>query len=191
MERPRKRDADATRARILAAAKQAFSTTGYSHTGIREIAALAETSSTLVLRYYGSKAGLFEAALRDAMATSNVIRAPLSEVASSLAGLLRNDPHATDPMLMIAMASGERETAEIAANIFTEHTIVPVGDMLGTQDGNERALQVCILAIGFVFFMKHLPLTVFGEEETERICDWFNRSVLDVVEPGQAGRLAV
>lgn len=180
---PKKRNAEATRARILAAAKKAFATTGYSHTGIREIASQAGTSSTLVLRYYGSKIGLFESALRDAMRTAEAIEPSLTEFAASLAGMLRQNPAATDPMLMIAMASGEREAAELAARVFTELTILPIGETLGGPDGKERALQMSILAIGFVFFMKHLPLTVFGEQETERICDWFTRSVLDVVEP--------
>jgi AcrR family transcriptional regulator len=184
----RKRDAEATRARILAAAKKAFSTTGYSHTGIREIAALAGTSSTLVLRYYGSKLGLFEAALRDSMQTGEILRAPMTEFAASLADTLRSNPGATDPMLMIAMASGEREAAEVAARVFTENNIIPVSETLGMPDGKERALQMSILAIGFVFFMKHLPLAAFEEGENQRICDWFTRSVLDVIDPAGAGR---
>ncbi|MCJ2178274.1 TetR/AcrR family transcriptional regulator [Novosphingobium album (ex Hu et al. 2023)] len=187
MTQPKKRDSEATRARILAAAKRAFSTTGYSHTGIREVASLAGTSSTLVLRYFGSKIGLFEAALRDAMRTAEILQPPLTEFATSLADVLRTDPGATDPMLMIAMASGEREAAELAARVFTELTIIPVGETLGGPDGKERALQMSILAIGFVFFMKHLPLTVFGKQETARICDWFTRSVLDVIEPHSPG----
>ena len=38
---PRKRDAEKTRADLLAAAKQIFSTVGYAGGGVREIAALA------------------------------------------------------------------------------------------------------------------------------------------------------
>lgn len=183
MAQTKKRDAEATRARILAAAKRAFSTTGYSHTGIREIASLAGTSSTLVLRYYGSKIGLFEAALRDALGMVGTLQPSAPEFAASLADVLRTAPGATDPMLMIAMASGEREAAELAAQVFTELTILPVGEALGGPYGQERALEISMLAIGFVFFMKHLPLTLFGEEETARICDWFTRSVLAVMEP--------
>ncbi len=186
MERSRKRNAEVTRARILAAAKQAFSNTGYSHTGIREVAALAGTSSTLVLRYYGSKIGLFEAALRDSMPDHEVVRPPYTEFAAALTKMLRKSPGATDPMLMIAMASGEREAATIAAQIFTELNIEPVGSALGDPDGKVRALQMAILGIGFVFFMKHLPLTIFDERETDSICDWFTRSVIDVLEPNTA-----
>ncbi|WP_052223145.1 TetR/AcrR family transcriptional regulator [Novosphingobium malaysiense] len=188
MEPPQKRNSEATRARILAAAKQAFSNTGYSHTGIREIAAVAGTSSTLVLRYYGSKLGLFEAALRDAMPTDGSIRLRLDEFARELADVPGKTSDAADPMLMIAMASGEREAAELAAQVFTELNIVPIGDHLGEPDGKVRALEMAILAIGFTFFMKHLPLAIFDERERASICDWFTRLVNEVIEPERRTR---
>jgi len=65
----------------------------------------------------------------------------------------------------------------------TELNIVPVGAALGDPDGKVRALQMAILGIGFVFFIKHLPLTIFDERETDSICDWFTQSVLNVLEP--------
>lgn len=181
--RPRKRDAEATRARILAAAQSAFAQTGYSHTGIRDIAAMAGTSSTLLLRYFGSKIGLFEAALRASMPTQNLMSVPLKDLVQSLPRMLREHRSAAYPMLMMAMASGEREAAEIAARVFTELSIVPAGAALGEPDGNVRALQLSILSIGFVFFLGHLPLTGFSEDEIGRISDWFTRCALDVVDP--------
>ena len=72
IEEPSKGDAGATRARILAAAKQVFSKRGYSECGIRDIARELGLSSTILLRYFGSKAGLFEAALRDALRSEPV-----------------------------------------------------------------------------------------------------------------------
>lgn len=180
-ERPRKRDSEATRARILAAAKRAFARTGYSHTGIREIAAMAGTSSTLVLRYYGSKIGLFEAALRDEMPIDKLMALPTAEIAETLVTMLRERRHSARSMLMIAMASGEPDAAEIAASVFTELSIVPIGTALGDPDGNVRSLEISILSIGFVFFLRHLPLKVFNDDEIDKICDWFTRSVKEVV----------
>src|SRR3546814_8586971 len=45
---PKRRNAIQTKAKILAAAQQAFSETGYSQSGIRDIAATAYVSSTLL-----------------------------------------------------------------------------------------------------------------------------------------------
>lgn len=180
---PHKRDANATRARILTAAQRAFAVTGYSHTGIREIAAEAGTSSTLLLRYYGSKAGLFEAALRDAMAIDDLVAMPPVDMAQMLARTLREEDHSARPMLMMAMASGEPEAAQIAARVFSERSIAPMADYLGGADGKVRALELSMLAIGYVFFMKHLPLQGLAAAETEALDAWFTRAVTEVVSP--------
>src|SRR3546814_3398015 len=47
---PKRRNAIQTKAKILAAAQQAFSETGYSQSGIRDIAAIADVSSTQIGR---------------------------------------------------------------------------------------------------------------------------------------------
>lgn len=52
----------ATRARILAAARAQFARQGYDRTTIRTVAAEAEADPALVMRYFGSKDGLFAAA---------------------------------------------------------------------------------------------------------------------------------
>lgn len=183
---PVRRDAEATRARILEAAKVAFSQTGYSCTGVREIASMAGTSSTLVLRYFGSKVGLFEAALRDVMPIERLVAMPLEELTRELIDKVPDLPHAARPMLMIAMASGDPVAAKVAAEVFTERSIVPIGAVLGGPDGNVRSLEISILVIGFVLFLKHLPLTVFSAEDIGKLREWFALSVLEVarVNPG-------
>jgi AcrR family transcriptional regulator len=54
-----RRDAGATRARLLDAARELFLSRGYSATGLREVAAQAGVDVTLVRRYFGSKERLF------------------------------------------------------------------------------------------------------------------------------------
>jgi AcrR family transcriptional regulator len=51
-----------TRAAILAAARQRFAADGFERTTIRAIAADADIDPSMVMRYYGSKDGLFAAA---------------------------------------------------------------------------------------------------------------------------------
>jgi len=51
-----------TRQTILDAARSAFATRGYEQTTIRAVAADAGIDASMVMRYYGSKAGLFAAA---------------------------------------------------------------------------------------------------------------------------------
>jgi AcrR family transcriptional regulator len=59
---PPPRRSDPTRARILHAARRRFAERGYEGTTIRAVAADAEIDPSLVMRYYGSKDGLFAAA---------------------------------------------------------------------------------------------------------------------------------
>ena len=53
---------EATRGRILATARKQFAAEGYDRTTIRAVAAEAEIDPALVMRYFGSKDGLFAAA---------------------------------------------------------------------------------------------------------------------------------
>ncbi len=49
------------RARVLAAEGHAFSRAGYDAVGVREIGASADPDLAIVMRLFGSKAGLFDA----------------------------------------------------------------------------------------------------------------------------------
>ncbi|HEY3086690.1 MAG TPA: TetR family transcriptional regulator, partial [Jatrophihabitantaceae bacterium] len=57
------RRSDVTRAEILHAAQTRFATDGYQRATIRAIAADAAIDPSMVMRYYGSKAQLFAAAV--------------------------------------------------------------------------------------------------------------------------------
>src|SRR6188474_2527432 len=59
---PTPRRSDATRAAILAAAREQFASGGYQAATIRSIAAAADIDPAMVMRYFGNKEGLFAAA---------------------------------------------------------------------------------------------------------------------------------
>jgi AcrR family transcriptional regulator len=54
---------EATRAKIVVAARDAFRTDGFDKASTRAIAAAAGVNSSLIFRYFGSKAGLYEVAV--------------------------------------------------------------------------------------------------------------------------------
>lgn len=177
----RKRDAEATRARILEAAQRAFSETGYSHTGIRQIAAMAGVSSTLVLRYFGSKAGLFEEALQTAMPVATAISGPREELGANLAAALLDPANSIRPPLMIALASGDPHAAAIAARVFESHSIAPVAAWLGEPHGRVRAFELAMLATGLVFYLRQLPLEPLAQGERDHVTRWFEDAVTRIV----------
>lgn len=62
----RTRDADATKARILAAAKAEFARLGLGGARVDEIAEKAEANKRMIYHYFGNKEDLFAAVLEDA-----------------------------------------------------------------------------------------------------------------------------
>jgi AcrR family transcriptional regulator len=59
-ETPRKRDSEATRARLLASARTEFAARGFAGARVDRIAAGARINKRMIYEYFGSKAGLFD-----------------------------------------------------------------------------------------------------------------------------------
>ncbi len=179
---PKRRNAPRTKAGILAAAQDAFSKHGYSHTGIRDIAATAGVTSPMVLRYFGSKAGLFEAALIDAMRTEKVFHAGESGFGERLIEAFTNADLDIKPPSMIALSAGDPDAREIVSRVTAEHVIKPLGAWLGPPDANARALQITILAIGFVLFTRQFQLAPAHSSAAKKAAAWFARTLQNIVD---------
>ena len=65
-QKPKLRDAEATRARILAAAKKVFSKSGLGGARVDDIAERANANKRMIYHYFGSKEDLFQAVLEEA-----------------------------------------------------------------------------------------------------------------------------
>lgn len=179
---PRKRDAVATKARILAAAQAVFSRSSYADAGIREIAAAAGTSSTLLLQYFGSKAGLYEAALQEAMPLESLLAQPRAHFGQALAAALLKPGQPILPPLLIAHAAGDAEASAIAARVTEERAIAPVAAWLGSPNARARSLQIAALATGLVAYTQHLPLQANTRKDLKLIAKWFADSVQRIVD---------
>ncbi|MEP7221163.1 MAG: TetR family transcriptional regulator [Novosphingobium sp.] len=170
-----KRDADATRARILVAAQQAFSTKGYSHSGIRDIAKLAEVSSPLIVRYFGTKAHLFEEAIEISLGQRLAAGISKADYAEFVATVLLDPVDVISLPMMVALASGDTEAAEIAARCMTKHSLTPLAEWLGGEDATERALAIAMVATGYVIYARQLPLPKTMDQA--KIVDWFKATL--------------
>jgi len=82
MERPLR--SQPTRDRILQAAKTIFGEHGYDRTTIRKIAAAAQIHPSMVMRYYGSKEGLFTAAVNLDLQIPDLSSVPHSNIGRAL-----------------------------------------------------------------------------------------------------------
>lgn len=179
---PKRRDAPATRARILDAAQRAFAEIGYSQAGIREIAAMAGTSSTLLIRYFGSKAGLFEAALGEAMRSDVIFSIERSRLGTHLAEMFTRPEVEIRPPAMIALAAGDPQAREITARVAEELAIRPLAEWLGGPDAHARAVQVFMLSTSFVLYTRQVPVMPVERGVDPAMIEWFARAVQEIVD---------
>lgn len=178
----RKRDAPATKARILAAAQEAFATLGYSQAGIREIAAMAGTSSTLLIRYFGSKAGLFEAALSEAMRSNDVFSTPREDLGRHLAETFTRADIEIRPPAMIALAAGDAQAAAITARVAEELAIGPMAAWLGGDNARPRAVQIFMLATSFVLYTRQVPVMPVEGGIDPAMVAWLAESLQAIID---------
>ncbi|MGP4003687.1 TetR/AcrR family transcriptional regulator [Streptomyces sp. 8N706] len=107
-----KRDREATRAALLAAARVRFAREGYAGTNIRSIAQDVGVDASLVFRYFGSKRKLFdEATAEDAQAAGAVLAGPAEELPSRLLEMIlreqQPEPAGEHPFIAMLRSAGD------------------------------------------------------------------------------------
>lgn len=161
---------------------EVFCQSSFADTGIREIALMAGTSPTLLLQYFGSKTGLYEAALKAAMELDSVLAQPREAFGKALAASLLKPGQVIRPPLMIALAAGDGEAAAIAARVTEAQAIAPMAQWLGPPNARVRALQIAALATGLVTYTKHIPLRANTRKDLKLITEWFAAAVQRIVD---------
>jgi AcrR family transcriptional regulator len=110
-----RRNAAATRARLLDAARELFLRQGYQATGLREVAAKAGVDVTLVRRYFGSKQQLFTEATDVSENVEAIRQADDSVVGDELiANVLRARQDIDAPLFALLRSSGD---ADVVARV--------------------------------------------------------------------------
>ncbi|MCP9952890.1 TetR/AcrR family transcriptional regulator [Actinomadura madurae] len=151
VERRPKRDREATRRRILDAARDLFGEHGYDGVTVRMIAARAEANMALVHRYFGSKAALFG----EVLAGESVIR---GVIAGDPAGLPRRlaehfvrqlERGSVTPMSRILdRSAGQPEVTEILLQYLEDVIVQPMVAQLDGPDARARALLASTIIMG-------------------------------------------
>ena len=184
---PRRRDAGATRAAILEAARNAFAATGYDRTSLRDIAALAGSDVALIPRYFGGKEGLFTEALKATIAPDRLRdwdrRRFSRDVAEMMAGAADIADPRTRTFQVLLLAATSPTTAPLLGRAVQERFLAPIRDWLGDEAGQERARVLAAIYIGFLVERLIRGAALEGPERTafiERVT-----AVIDgVIGPG-------
>jgi len=151
---PRRRDAAATRAALLEAARAAFTASGYDRTSLRDIAALAGSDVALIARYFGGKEGLFTEALKTTIAPDRLRgwdrRTFSRDVAEMMAGAAEIADPRTRTFQFLLQAATSPTTAPLLGRAVQERFLAPIRDWLGDEAGQERARVLAAIYIGFL-----------------------------------------
>jgi AcrR family transcriptional regulator len=179
----KQRNGSRTKATILAAAQEAFATDGYTHAGIREIASAAGINLSLVQRYFGSKEKLFEAALADALDTSNLFSSEKGAFGTHAVAYFLNEAQSkpnAQPIMILAAA--DPVARAVTLELLHRHVVKPLAAWLGPPDGEERAARIAVLTGGFFLFWKLLPLQRYAESISPETRCWLETSLQAVVD---------
>ncbi|AMM15676.1 MAG: TetR family transcriptional regulator [Pseudomonadota bacterium] len=157
MQTPKKvtRDSEASRARILDAAKIRFSQNSYDGVGVREIAADANLDPAMVLRYFGSKENLFREIASQAFEVEALladgIEALPERAASLLMGEVDDDAWRSgyDPLRLLLASIGSVTAGPILAEYLHRDFIAPLAKAIGGREARERGALVAAQIVGF------------------------------------------
>jgi AcrR family transcriptional regulator len=151
---PRRRDAEATRAAILAAAKSQFALSGYDHTALRDIAAEAGCDVALIKRYFGGKEALFTEALKAMFRPDRLHewdRATFArDIATEMAGNAHVNEERTHGFQFLLRTATSPITAPLLNVAMQERFLAPIRDWLGGEDAAAHARVLAAVYIGFL-----------------------------------------
>jgi AcrR family transcriptional regulator len=165
----RRPGASGTREAILDAARRAFAEQGYQRATIRGVAELAGVDPALVHHYFGTKQGLFVAAVRFPVNPVEHLTAVLADDPSQVGQRLVETflaiwDHAADrsPLLaLVRSAVGDEPAGAMLREFITEEVLGPVARRLGSPDAALRATLVGSQLIGLAmarYIVKVEPL---------------------------------
>jgi AcrR family transcriptional regulator len=169
--RPRGREA--TRERILQAARTLFGEHGYEQVTIRMIAAAADANIALVGRYFGSKAGLFGAVLEGEPTISALFRGPEEGLARRLAVYAAERmQHPPDSPILRTLERSARhpEVQEVARERLIAAVLDPLQAQLGGgPDALARARMVAAVFLGIGAMRRRLGPETPTPAEVDRL----------------------
>lgn len=165
---------EATRTAILSAARRLLADRGYEAMTIRAVASAVGVDPSMVMRYYGSKAGLFSAAIDPDLGLDEISLPPKGRMGEVLARhfLSRWEGDLADEALMLLLRSATTNAvaAEHVRTIFETQIAKLVGRATGeATDSRQRAALVSSQLFGTALTRYVLRLAPMVEMDAETL----------------------
>ena len=145
---PRRRDAAASRTALLDAAQELFADRGFDATTVRDIGVRAGVDPALIARYFGSKTGLYLAALHaekgDAAPPDLLAPGRVAEL------LARVDARGAGPVVRTALqAHDDPAVQEAVAAELRARLVAPLADRFAAAGRADAALRAEVAVAAF------------------------------------------
>jgi len=181
------RRSDRTKAAILRATRKRLAAQGYDRTTIRAVAADADIDPSMVMRYFGNKAQLFDAALDIDLRLPDLTGVPAADLPRLMVRhfLDRWESDPGDDALLVLMRSAvtnEHAAAQMRA-IFAQQVAPALAAALGPDLAKRRAGMVAaqLLGLGLTRYLLRLPaVTALSRDEIEDVITPAIRATLEV-----------
>jgi AcrR family transcriptional regulator len=165
---------DRTKAAILTAARQRFAAHGYERTTIRGVAADAGIDPSMVMRYFGNKAQLFEAALAIDLRLPELSGVSAEELPRTLVRhfLSRWEGDPADDALLVLLRSAvtNQHAAERMHDVFAAQVAPALATAVGPEMAAHRAglVSAQLLGLALTRYLLRLPaITALTPEQIE------------------------
>lgn len=149
------RDADATRERLIGAARELFARQGFERTTVRQIAGLAGVNAALVSRYFGGKEALFAQAVAIDLALPDLTGAdPRTWGRGLVAHFFRRwEGSGEDDLLrvLIRSAATNPDAAARIREVLTGQVTAMITRLAGPDRAAERACLVATQILGLAY----------------------------------------
>ncbi|MEL7976529.1 TetR family transcriptional regulator [Isoptericola sp. F-RaC21] len=176
-----RRDKEATRARLLDAARRRFAEHGYAGTSVRAVAGDAGVDAALVFRYFGSKDGLFVAATADED-PERLRGLPPEEFAERLLSMFAYPPEGARPVAALLRSGGRAAgEARLQAAVCGPY----LDDVAGTLDGEDPELRAELLVawvLGVAVMRGLVPGTLLGRTDPDALARYSRAVVRALVD---------
>jgi AcrR family transcriptional regulator len=187
-QRPRR--SDATRAAILAAARERFAADGYERATIRAIAADAGVDPAMVMRYYGNKEKLFATAADFDLRLPDPTELPRGRLGAALVEFFLRRWEGDETLMALLRAAVTNEAAaQRMRHIFASQLAPRIAVLCPHPDeARTRAGLVATQMLGLALCRYVLRLPPVAHLSAEEVVAWLGPTVERYVT-GPAGTL--
>jgi AcrR family transcriptional regulator len=180
----RRPGAGGTREKILAAARLHFGEAGYDGATIRGIAGEAGVDPALVLHYFGSKEGVFLAAVEfpidPAVVIPRLLAPGLDGLGTRLAGFFLetwDSPLGSPLLALIRSVVGSERAAEVLRDFVSREVLGRLAEALELDQPQLRASLAASQLVGLAMLRYVVKLEPLASARPEEVAAWLGPSI--------------